>query len=95
MKVLVTGGAGYIGSVLCKLLLEKGHEVKCLDRFFFGTDPIAKIQDRMSVIKSDVRWFKPDILKDVDAVFDLASLSNDPSGEIDPQKTRHHDSLLV
>jgi nucleoside-diphosphate-sugar epimerase len=87
MKVLVTGGAGYIGSVLCRLLLEKGYDVACLDRFFFGTDPIKDITDKITVIKDDIRWFNPDILKGIDAVLDLASLSNDPCGELDPQKT--------
>ncbi len=87
MKVLVTGGAGYIGSILSRILLEKGYDVTCLDRLFFGIDPIKDIADRINLIKDDVRWFKPEILKDKDAVFDLASLSNDPSGELDPQKT--------
>jgi nucleoside-diphosphate-sugar epimerase len=87
MKVLVTGGAGYIGSILSRILLAKGYGVTCLDRLFFGTDSIKDISDRINLIKDDVRWFKPEILKDIDAVFDLASLSNDPSGELDPQKT--------
>jgi len=87
MKVLVTGGAGYIGSVLSRILLEKGHDVTCLDRLFFGTDPIKEIASNIRLIKDDIRWFKPEILKGIDAVFDLASLSNDPSGELDPQKT--------
>lgn len=87
MKVLVTGGAGYIGSILIRLLVEMGYEVICLDRFFFGTDSIKDVMDKISVVKDDIRWFEPEILKGVDAVFDLASLSNDPSGELDPQKT--------
>jgi nucleoside-diphosphate-sugar epimerase len=87
VKVLVTGGAGYIGSVLSRLLLEKGYDVACLDRFFFGTDSTKNIADKISVIKDDIRWFDPEILNGVDAVLDLASLSNDPSGELDPQKT--------
>ena len=87
MKVLVTGGAGYIGSILTRLLLEKGYDVICLDRLFFGTDSIKDVADRMHVVRDDVRWFNPDLLRGVDAVFDLASLSNDPSGELDPQKT--------
>jgi nucleoside-diphosphate-sugar epimerase len=87
LKVLVTGGAGYIGSILSRLIVEKGYNVTCLDRFFFGTDPIKDIADKINLVKDDIRWFKPEILKDIDAVFDLASLSNDPSGELDPQKT--------
>ncbi|HDQ05518.1 MAG TPA: SDR family oxidoreductase [Candidatus Bathyarchaeota archaeon] len=87
MNVLVTGGAGYIGSVLSRILLENGYDVTVLDRLFFGTDSIKDIADRITLIKDDVRWFKPEILKDVDAVFDLAALSNDPCGELEPQKT--------
>jgi nucleoside-diphosphate-sugar epimerase len=87
MKVLVTGGAGYIGSVLCRMLIEKGFDVICLDRFFFGFDSIEEIRDKIKIIKDDIRWFNPNILKDIDAVIDMASLSNDPSGELDPQKT--------
>ncbi len=87
MKVLVTGGAGYIGSILCRTLLEKGYNVTCLDRFFFGTDSIKDIAEKMTIVKDDIRWFEPEILREIDAVFDLASLSNDPTGELDPQKT--------
>lgn len=87
MKILVTGGAGYIGSILSRLLLEKGYDVTLLDRLYFGIDSIKDITDRIKLIKDDIRWFNPEILKGIDAVLDLASLSNDPSGELDPQKT--------
>jgi nucleoside-diphosphate-sugar epimerase len=89
MKVLVTGGAGYIGSVMISILLEKGYEVKCLDRFFFGKETLEDVipDSNLELIKDDIRWFDPGILKDVDAAIDLASLSNDPSGEINPSKT--------
>jgi nucleoside-diphosphate-sugar epimerase len=86
MKVLVTGGAGYIGSILCRMLIEKGFDVICLDRFFFGFDSIEEIRDKIKIVKEDIRWFNPNILKNIDAVIDMASLSNDPSGELDPQK---------
>jgi nucleoside-diphosphate-sugar epimerase len=87
MRVLVTGGAGYIGSVLVRTLLDRGYDVTVLDRLFFGVEPAKEIVDKITLVKDDIRWFKPEILTGVDAVFDLASLSNDPSGDLDPQKT--------
>jgi nucleoside-diphosphate-sugar epimerase len=89
MKILVTGGGGYIGSVLVAELLKGGHQVKCLDRFFFGKEPLSDVLSdaKLEIIKDDVRWFDPNILKDVDTVMDLAALSNDPAGELDPSKT--------
>lgn len=87
MKVLVTGGAGYIGSILTHMLVEKGYNVTVLDRLFFGKDGLKDVMDEIALVKDDVRWFEPEILDGVDAVFDLASLSNDPSGELDPRKT--------
>jgi nucleoside-diphosphate-sugar epimerase len=87
MNVLVTGGAGYIGSVMSRILLEKGFNVTILDRLFFGTDSIKDIIDQITLIKDDVRSFNPDILNKIDAVFDLAALSNDPCGELDQEKT--------
>jgi len=84
---LVTGGAGYIGSVMSRVLLEKGYNVTILDRLFFGTDSVKDITDQITLIKDDVRFFDPELLKGIDAVFDLASLSNDPCGELDPEKT--------
>jgi nucleoside-diphosphate-sugar epimerase len=89
MQVLVTGGAGYIGSVLIPMLLDKGYKVKCLDRFFFGKETLNDVisNPNLELIKDDIRWFNPKILQGMDVVLDLASLSNDPSGELDPAKT--------
>jgi len=89
MKVLVTGGGGYIGSILVQMLLEKGYKVKCLDRFFFGMETLSDVlgDPNLEIVKDDIRWFDPNILRDVDAVMDLAALSNDPAGELDPRKT--------
>jgi len=89
VQILVTGGAGYIGSVLVKELLAEGHKVKCLDRFFFGRE---SLEDNLSnpnleLIKDDIRWFDAGVLKNVDVVMDLAALSNDALGDLDPSKT--------
>ena len=89
MKILVTGGAGYVGSILIPKLIEDGHYVKCLDRFFFGKTYLSssKFKDNIELIQDDIRWFKPEILNNVDVVIDLAALSNDPVGELNPEKT--------
>lgn len=89
MKILVTGGAGYVGSVLVEHLLDENHEVACLDRFFFGDKYLKKLsQERnLTLIKDDIRWFDPKILSRMDVVMDLAAISNDPAGELDPAKT--------
>lgn len=89
MNILVTGGAGYVGSVLIPSLIEEGHHVKCLDRFFFGTEYLSskQFEGKLELIKEDIRWFNTKLLSDVDVVMDLAALSNDPVGALDPQKT--------
>ncbi len=90
-KILVTGGAGYIGSVLVDKLLGKGYGVRVLDCLFFGEEPIKKHlkNPKFELLKGDIRNLNdfPDLLKDVDAVVHLASLSNDPACDIDPQDT--------
>ncbi|QLH07839.1 NAD-dependent epimerase/dehydratase family protein [Nitrosopumilus ureiphilus] len=86
--ILVTGGAGYVGSVLVPALLESNYHVKCLDRFFFGDDYLLSLKnDNLQLIYDDIRWFDGKLLDDVDVVLDLAALSNDPVGELNPEKT--------
>ena len=86
--VLVTGGGGYIGTTLTEMLLERGYKVSVLDRWFFG-DTVADLKKnpRLRVIQDDVRWCDKKTLKGITAVCDLAALSNDPAGELDPEKT--------
>jgi nucleoside-diphosphate-sugar epimerase len=91
MHVFVAGGAGYIGSVLVRLLLEKGHKVTVLDRLFFG-NPLAELeassQGKLQVVRGDTRSFPATLLDGVDAVIDVAGISNDPSCELEPELTR-------
>ena len=86
--VLVTGGAGCIGSVLTQLLLEGGCAVTVLDRLFFG-DTLVDLRGnlKLRVIQDDIRWCPETVFKGIDAVCDLAALSNDPAGELNPEKT--------
>jgi nucleoside-diphosphate-sugar epimerase len=83
LKVLVTGGAGYIGSILTGQLLEKGYEVICLDKLIFGDKGIKKYVNAggFKLIVDDTRTFNPKILQNVDVVVDLAAISQpDPLG---------------
>jgi nucleoside-diphosphate-sugar epimerase len=83
--VLITGGAGYIGSVLTQRLLDRGYRVRILDRLYWGRGPIASALDRIELVEADVRDMPATALDGVDAVIHLAGLSNDPTAEYDPE----------
>lgn len=82
-KVLVTGGAGYIGSVLVRLLLEKGYNVRVFDNLSFGGESIVDLlnHDRFEFVKGDVRNendFKKAV-QGVDYIAHLAAIVGDPA----------------
>jgi nucleoside-diphosphate-sugar epimerase len=87
--VLVTGGAGYIGSVLTEMLMEAGYHVRILDRMFFGRNLIAPLEARngLEIVKDDVRYVGSGPFEGVDVVMDLAGISNDPASDLDPEIT--------
>jgi nucleoside-diphosphate-sugar epimerase len=86
--ILVTGGAGYVGSVLVPRLLARGHRVRVLDLFLFG-DALPD-HPALERIPGDVRdrSLLRASLTGVDAVIHLACISNDPSFELDPALSR-------
>jgi nucleoside-diphosphate-sugar epimerase len=87
--VLVAGGGGYIGSVLTELLLNAGHRVCILDRFFFRRALLTDLQQRpdLTLIQEDTRYVAPEVFEGVDVVMDLAGISNDPACDLEPQIT--------
>ena len=86
MKVLVTGAGGYIGTTLVPSLLEKGHQVIAVDRFFFGKERLKK-HENLKLVTEDSRKIPLKLFENIDAVIDLVAISNDPSGEIFQKQT--------
>jgi nucleoside-diphosphate-sugar epimerase len=84
-KILLVGGAGYVGSVLAEELLERGLAVKILDRLYYGDNGLREIHDRVELVTGDMRVLDPGVLQDVDAVVNLGGLSNDPTAEYNPR----------
>ncbi len=80
MRVLLTGGAGYLGSVLAPLLHRSGHLVRVVDLLWFG----CHLPEGIEVIQADLMEDSPSWYEGVDAVIHLAGLSNDPMSETDP-----------
>jgi nucleoside-diphosphate-sugar epimerase len=82
MKILITGGAGYIGSVLTPALLAAGHEVMVLDSFMFGQNSLADCcqYETFQVVRGDCRneTLMKSLLEDIDAIIPLAALVGAP-----------------
>lgn len=99
-EVLVTGGAGYVGSVLVPKLLSAGHLVKVLDLFLFGEQVLDDFKDHenLELIKGDIR--NRELLESsfagCDTIIHLACISNDPSFDLDPTlgKTINYDAFI-
>jgi nucleoside-diphosphate-sugar epimerase len=85
-RVLITGAGGYIGTVLVPMLLEEGYQCRGVDRFFFGRHLLPS-DPRIEVVVEDTRRLQPHHFQGVEAVIDLAAISNDPSGELFQEAT--------
>jgi len=98
--IFVTGGAGYVGSVLIPKLLKEGYKVKVLDLYMFGDDVLSGVKGNpnLTEVKGDIRDRKL-LEKEIpgsDVVIHLACISNDPSFELNPElgKSINYDAFV-
>src|SRR5580704_15341133 len=82
MKLLIAGGAGYVGSVLIPKLLDRGYKVDVVDLFWFGN----KLPRDVAILHKDIFQLSVEALEFYNQVIFLAGLSNDPMAEYSPSK---------
>lgn len=89
MKILVTGGAGYKGTVLTRKLLEQGYDVTLLDNFMYGYEPVMHLAGnrKLTIVKHDIRNGIPDIGR-YDVIFHLAGISGFPACASNPHSAQ-------
>ncbi len=100
-NILVTGGAGYLGSTMVPALLDAGHNVTVLDNFMYGQNSLAHVCHRQNfrVLRGDIRVEATmrEVLKGADFVIPLAALVGAPICNRDPigATTTNHDAILM
>jgi nucleoside-diphosphate-sugar epimerase len=99
MKILVTGGAGYLGSILCQKLLDKGYDVRMIDTFWYGKNSIEPLlkNENFEIIEGDIRNLVVTVkaMKNIDAVIHLASLVGMPASSIEPKSSEEINYLAT
>jgi nucleoside-diphosphate-sugar epimerase len=92
MKILVTGGAGYLGSILVPQLLQAGHDVTVLDNFMYNQTSLLDCcyDEKLTVVRGDTRdkSLVTELIKDKDAIFPLACLTGAPLCKKEPEAAK-------
>jgi nucleoside-diphosphate-sugar epimerase len=90
-KILVVGGAGYLGSILTRLLLHRGYRVRVLDSFIYGRRSLEELagNERLDILEGDLRDIRTCVssLEGVNAVVLLAAIVGDPASKARPTET--------
>jgi nucleoside-diphosphate-sugar epimerase len=84
-NILITGGGGYVGTILVEELLKENYKVTVLDTFWFGN--YLKKNKKLKIIKKDLRNIIKKDLNKIDCIIHLASIANDPAAELDARFT--------
>ena len=99
LNILITGGAGYLGSILTRKLLEKGYKVRILDDLWYGKEPINEClkNENFELVKDDLRNLTATVraMKDVDGVIHLASIVGMPASSIEPRTSEEINYLAT
>ena len=82
-EILITGGCGYVGTALIKSLLENKFRIKVIDIQWYGN--YLEKHKNLKILKKDIRDITAQDIKNVDTIIHLASISNDPSSEVNPK----------
>lgn len=99
MRILITGGAGYLGSILSRKLLNKGYTVRVIDGLWYGSDSVTECMKNpnFELVNEDVRNLVETVraMRDVDAVIHLASIVGMPASSIEPRTSEEVNYLAT
>jgi nucleoside-diphosphate-sugar epimerase len=98
-RILLTGGAGYVGSILSRKLLQRGYSVRVIDDLWYGKESIQECltNDDFELVQDDIRNLTSTVrsMKDVDAVIHLASIVGMPASSIEPRTSEEINYLAT
>lgn len=84
-NILITGGAGYVGTLLTETLLKEGHKITVVDTMWFGN--YLEKNDNLTLIQTNILDIDSIPMEGIDTIFHLANIANDPTGDLNAKLT--------